>query len=303
VGRWKEHIAFNRRERYGVVVLCLLLLAVSLIRASWDRISPPKYPEVVFSQIFIEKDTISTNWQEENISHQKPAVQHTPTKDVNDYVSIDHYFDPNKLPLKGWELLGFSEKQALSLIKYRTVIGGFKCADDVGRSFVVSPEKLTELKPWMEFTSSQIESSSLDKPFEISTVSNIELNKADSLELLRIKGVGPYYAGAIVHLRNDLGGFTSYDQLMGLYAMDEKRLANIMDQTSIDISLVKVRNVNNISIDELKSHLYVDFNLARSIVRYREQHGDYESLDGLLKVQLMNDSILERIRPFFAVHD
>ena len=40
----------------------------------------------------------------------------------------------------------------------------------------------------------------------------IELNQADSLELLSIKVVGPFYAKQILKYRNELGGFISYKQ-------------------------------------------------------------------------------------------
>ncbi len=302
MGRWKEHLAFNRRERYGVVVLCTLLLVVSLIRASWDRLNPPEYPDVSFSECFVEKDTVFTNWGEKNTEYFSQVVEPR-SDDARKLVTVDHYFNPNELTSKGWVELGFSEKQAMSLIKFKNVLGGFNSPKDVGKSFVVSEDKLNQLRPWMVFDNEEVGVKDKEQNLVTKSVDLIEINKADSAELIRINGVGPFYAGAIVQLRKELGGFTSYDQLMGLYGMDEIKLAKIMEQCSLDSTLAEVRNINKVSIEELNSHLYLDYKVARSIVKYREQHGDYQSLEDLLNVHLMNDSILKRIRPFFAVHD
>jgi len=40
----------------------------------------------------------------------------------------------------------------------------------------------------------------------------IELNQADSLQLISIKGIGPFYAKQILKYRKELGGFYTYFQ-------------------------------------------------------------------------------------------
>jgi competence protein ComEA len=296
VSRWKEHLAFNKRERYGVVVLCSLLFVVSLLRASWDVFFPPMYPEVDFNVLaekFERPKKASLFKGELTADKDKPKVP----KPITDF------FDPNIISADEWRQLGFSQKQAASLVNYRGVIGGFYSAKDVGSSFVVSEEKLALLMPWMVFTMKEIKAIPEEIVSPKMEMAAVELNQADSAELLVIRGVGPFYAGKITQLRANLGGFSSYDQLLSLYGMDSIKIEAIQQQTTLNLELVRVRNINQLGTKELASHTFINYNLARGIVKYREQHGDYKKLEDLLKVHLMNDSILIIIRPFFAVHD
>ena len=40
----------------------------------------------------------------------------------------------------------------------------------------------------------------------------IELNQADSLQLISIKGIGPFYSKQIIKYRKQLGEFLNYNQ-------------------------------------------------------------------------------------------
>ena len=44
----------------------------------------------------------------------------------------------------------------------------------------------------------------------------LELNNADSVSLMQLPWVGPFYASEIIKLRNSLGGFRSYTQRLTL---------------------------------------------------------------------------------------
>lgn len=301
MGRWKEHLAFNKRERYGVIVLCALLLVVSLLRASWDSFFPPMYPDVEFVA-FPETERPS---HESFVSDYSRKItrdnKETPKSNSRDLIT--EMFNPNVISTGQWINLGFSKKQADALVNYRSSIGGFHSIQDVGSSFVISEEKLAQLKPWMVFSKKETKVIP-EKAFEVEkALPFVELNVADSLELLTVRGIGPFYAGKIVELRSELGGFSSHQQLLLLYGMDSVKVESISSQTTINLELVEIRNINVLSTKELASHMFIDYNVARTIVKYREQHGNYKSFEDLLNVHLMNDSILTRIRPFFAVHD
>ncbi len=62
------------------------------------------------------------------------------------------YFDPNLLDNEGWRALGFSEKQAITIVNYRDRIlkGSFKSPEDLQKCFVISSEKFQELKPYIK---------------------------------------------------------------------------------------------------------------------------------------------------------
>ncbi|MFA5713547.1 MAG: helix-hairpin-helix domain-containing protein, partial [Bacteroidales bacterium] len=52
----------------------------------------------------------------------------------------------------------------------------------------------------------------------------VELNSSDSATLLSVPGIGPYFASAILKLREELGGFVSHRQLLEIRGIDSTKL-------------------------------------------------------------------------------
>jgi competence ComEA-like helix-hairpin-helix protein len=101
----------------------------------------------------------------------------------------------------------------------------------------------------------------------------IELNTADSAELVKLFGIGPYYAVRILEYREKLGGFALPEQLLEVYGMDEERLKGFYGDVFVDTSFVRKMDLKTVSEDQLASHIYIGRYLARCIVRYRETTG------------------------------
>lgn len=67
-------------------------------------------------------------------------------------VEITEKFNPNDLDLEGWIKLGFSEKQAQTILNFKRSLGGkFKDAKTLSRSYVISEEKFKEMEPYLVF--------------------------------------------------------------------------------------------------------------------------------------------------------
>ena len=58
-------------------------------------------------------------------------------------------FDPNALGEEGFVGLGFTPRQARTIINFREACGGFRTAADFARSYVVSEEMFARLKPYI----------------------------------------------------------------------------------------------------------------------------------------------------------
>lgn len=109
----------------------------------------------------------------------------------------------------------------------------------------------------------------------------VELNTADSLELLSVRGIGPFYARQIIQYRERLGGFVCKEQLLELYKMDRERYEPIAEQIIVDGNLAKridfkelVSN-ENLSGEEIKKqreflgrHPYVGYRALKGIELY-----------------------------------
>ncbi|MDR0763172.1 MAG: helix-hairpin-helix domain-containing protein, partial [Bacteroidales bacterium] len=60
-------------------------------------------------------------------------------------------------------------------------------------------------------------------------------------------------------------------------------------------------NINTTPLDVMKKHPYLDYYLAKEIVRYREKYGTFATIDDLQKVNLMDGDTFRRIKPYLTV--
>ena len=95
------------------------------------------------------------------------------------------------------------------------------------------------------------------------------LNTADTTALKTIPGIGPYFARKIVQYGERLGGYVSIDQLDEIddFPLDSKKYLVIQDAQPRKL------NINQLSLNELKRHPYVNYYQARAIEDYRRLHG------------------------------
>ena len=124
-------------------------------------------------------------------------------------------FNPNTVSVEDLRRLGFSEKQALSIDNYRKKGGHFNRKEDFGKSFVVSEETFQRLEPFIE-------------------IPLVNINKADSAAFDALPGIGPYYAAKMVEYREQLGGYTSVEQLLGIWNFGQERFDALKDLICVD---------------------------------------------------------------------
>jgi len=99
---------------------------------------------------------------------------------------------------------------------------------------------------------------------------NLQLNSADSSELVTLPGIGPYYARKIIQYRDRLGGFASKEQLMEIFGIDAERFAMFSEMVSVDTNLISRIEIKDATYEQLSKNPYIGGYLARSIIRYRD---------------------------------
>ncbi len=132
----------------------------------------------------------------------------------------------------------------------------------------------------------------------------IEVNTADSLKLLDLKGIGPSFAGRIIKYRRALGGFAELRQLREVYGMDSIRYDGFIGQLSIDTAHLKKMDVNRATFKELLAHPYLDYEQVKALCRFRDRKGILSSPGELWAAGVLADSLQEKLLPYlFAGKD
>ena len=126
----------------------------------------------------------------------------------------------------------------------------------------------------------------------------VDINAADTLELQRLKGIGPSYARRIAGYRNRLGGFVSCRQVLEVWGMDTSLYNLIREHIIIKSDSVRKIDINTISFKELLKHPYFPYEITRAMILYRQKHKLFRSTDELRQVEGVSDSVFSRIRPY-----
>jgi competence ComEA-like helix-hairpin-helix protein len=135
------------------------------------------------------------------------------------------------------------------------------------------------------------------KPLAIS----INLNKADTLELQRLSGVGPSFARRIVSYRGRLGGFTDLRQLLEVWGVDSSLYLRISGSLFIDTDSLHKIDLNTASFKEMLRHPYFSYELTRSLVLYRKKHKIFREMGEIRGLDGMNDSLFNKMLPYLTL--
>jgi DNA uptake protein ComE-like DNA-binding protein len=214
-------------------------------------------------------------------------------------------FNPNLVTGSQLDSLGLPSFLSERLIKYRNAGGNFKIKKDLLKIYGMSTELYAKLEPFIQLpesipvVSAREETAVASMPIAENSPEKFDINVADSLTLISIKGIGPVLTGRIIRFRSALGGFISPEQLGEIYGLQSPALENLKDQCFVQegYSPVKIK-INFAGWAELARHPYIGRGLANGIINYRESRGPYRSLDDLHLITGVNDSTLLRIRNY-----
>jgi len=279
----KDYFQFNKKERNGILLLSFILLFfISFYQFSYLLKTETKTDFSDFEKILSELE----------YANEAPQL-----KEKNSLFK----FNPNTLNDDGWLALGLSEGKLKVLRNYQKSGGYFKKKEDLQRCYAFGDAFYNTIKEYVSIPEIHELESKILQP--ITTAQIIELNQADSLSLISIKGIGPFYAKQILKYRKELGGFYSYNQFTEIWGLEKLDVEKFKLQTIIDTLYISKINVNTIEIEQLKMHPYLNYKQAKMIVNYRIQHGDFKQVKDIQKIRPISPEIFRKIAPYLQTHD
>ena len=126
----------------------------------------------------------------------------------------------------------------------------------------------------------------------------IDLNRADSVQLLPLPGIGSVFAGRIIKYRTLLGGYARVDQLLEVYGIKEETLDLLKDKIYTDTSAIRKINLDSASFKELLRHPYLEYEDVKALVEYRDFKGNIQRASELQENFILADTVLQRFLPY-----
>lgn len=312
---WKDFFYFTRAQQAGIIALAVLLavaIGVNVWQARVQHVPPgalaadtlfvqevEAFKRTLQSRDSLERAERERLWAERRAKYK----QHHADAEAEAYTLAP--FDPNTADSLAFRKLGLPPWMAGNILKYRARGGRFRKADDFRKIYGLTAEKFDELKPYIRIAGAEAAvREQPDKPGNPPAVPPdtafvvVELNAADTAELMKVAGIGPYYAREIVRYRRQLGGFYSVEQLREIERMRPEHYDRIAPHCTVDTTMIKRIEVNRAGIDFLRRHPYIDFYQARVICEFRRAKGRLDGMRDLRRFREFTGQDLQRLRPY-----
>ncbi len=319
VRKWiQDYLTFTKKERIAVLTLIALIFFVFLnpnLNLTKSNSKLNTTDTSWFADITIKTETgKSKNNFEEQTEADENLQNYQYERTMSPQVSTKKYelfnFDPNNLNSEGWKRLGIKDKTIQTINNYLSKGGHFYKKEDLQKIYGFSQKDFDRLLPFIILKSKQnqqfpdkdnIIAAAPVKNFSKPRFEIIDINNADTTAFISLSGIGSKLANRIISYRQSLGGFYSIEQIAEVYALPDSTFQKIRPRLSLSSVSVKLININTSSKDELKIHPYIRWNLANAIVEYRNQHGEFNTIEDLLKIRVITEEIFEKVKPYLIL--
>jgi DNA uptake protein ComE-like DNA-binding protein len=220
--------------------------------------------------------------EDEQYAVLPPKVKSRKTSFIN--------FDPNTANDSILNEIGFNNFQIHNLIGYRNKGGVFKSPIDVLKIYGIDSVFYATIAAYIK-----IEDKEIQRIVPVENNKLLELNSADSLDLIQLEGIGPVYASRIIRYRDLLGGFYSIEQLKEVYNFQLETYENIQDKVCVDTLMITKMRLNFSEFAELLTHPYLNKQQVKALLDRREREGAYKNIGEIQSVEGFDSEMFNRI--------
>jgi DNA uptake protein ComE-like DNA-binding protein len=271
---------FTKDQQKGIMALFILIVIVQIIY-------------FIVSSVDFTSEKEKSVQEKEWLAHQDEINALKSKKGV--HKDTIYPFNPNYLSdYKGY-LLGLSTKQIDLIQTYRKSGKYINSASDFKQVTGVHDTLLAKLTPYFKFgnkpftenftaTERQDNHKAVEAGIE-NAVKLTDINTALEEDLVKVYGIGPYYAKVLLKRRSALGGFVSMDQMDDFTELSVearsglKKRFGVLNNPNVD----KI-NINTASLLQLSRFPYFNKDIAKSILTQRSMNGKIIKIDDLLEI-------------------
>lgn len=228
-------------------------------------------------------------------------------------------FDPNTVDSATLVRMGISPRRVHTFMRYRSAGARFSRPEDIMRCYSFSDQDIDLLLPLVRIapryrdsdnftrtkyplpsssstpTASPSTTHAITHGNKFTTLTEVDINTADTALLRRIPGIGEAIASMIINLREKFGGFTSLSQLSQIHQISPElyqwfTLADTVPYRRIPI--------NEASFKTLVTHPYVTKDQANAILHYIRIYGPIKDIATLRATAIFTQDQLTSLEPY-----
>ncbi len=307
---WLRSIfGYSRTESNGFLILCLIILLFLLFPLLYPVLFPPVAFDHAADRQLLDSMVVAMEKDQPEALVQESAKAPREVRNLFD-------FDPNLITAAQWQSLGLPRYLAERIIKYRSKGGKFRVKGDVKKiygfpeplyaqlySYILLPDSLSRDYPKREFPKKEFAATNYPPAAEKKTVKAelFDINQADTLQLASVRGIGPALSRRIARYRDLLGGFSGRHQIYEVYGLDSLVVDELFRKGYLrEGEGVRRLKINQATEKELDAHPYISPRLAKILVAYRVQHGNFTSAESLAPVKLLDEVTLRKLAPYLS---
>jgi competence protein ComEA len=303
---YKDFFTFTKQERRGIIAF-LILSSVTISAFKFWPYTKPQPPQIIKDYYF---DTLNTEENETNNANDISDLWDDTGDKSGSVKRLKYNFNPNDISYDSLLLLGFNKYGAKSLVNYVSKGGIIYTREKFKEIYGIDPKLVDELDDFItyptKYTTQYTNSNDPEMPKikgSDKVIRVIELNRADSMELVGIKGIGPFTAFKIIQMRKRTGGFLSSDQLTELNVMHDTIFQSIKNQITVDPDLIKKININTADYKTFVQHPYISGATANALLMYKKQHGPFTDAKHISRIRSLKEETGLKILPYLGVKD
>jgi len=319
----REYLSFTKKERTGIFILLALIILCLLAPFLYPYFIHHKtYDHSQFdkeiSQLKMRqtdsttgKKYYSNNFDENNYNnYYEPSEKNYYTRSKGEVF----YFDPNTATASDWKRLGIRDKTVETIQKYLSKGGHFYKSGDIAKIWGLHKDDVDRLLPYVRIENNKKEYAN-HEPSNFKNINSpdnyrekkfapqiIDINISDTSAFNSLPGIGSKLAQRIIAFREKLGGFYSVEQVKETYGLPDSTFIKIKTKLILTSPGVKQININIATVDEMKSHPYIRYNLANAFIQYRTQHGNFSSVTDIKKIMIISEEIFNKVSPYLTVN-
>lgn len=245
---------FTSTERKGIIIVAFL--CVIILSASW-------WFPTTRSVTVISEDSLNRIIYNLTLPQRIESVQIP--------------FKPDSADSATWVNAGLKPYQARTMVHYLQKGGHIRTFDDLWKIYFMDSILYKKLSKILILDSvhkddNTIKHSKYSEKEEKFKYTVVELNAADSLQLIQLPGIGPVLASRIMRYRRLLGGFYSVGQLREVYGLQDHLTPSLQSLLKVNPAFVKTIDIKNAEFKELVHHPYIGYNSAKIIFKLRKDN-------------------------------